>query len=1201
MALSVIFSYSVVAMAVAVEPESQKQIGKYFEANDTTGALATSTSLEAGYTQQSYANGQVLVNKTIAGTDTENVFDVTLEVITKNRIENQNITEDAAVVLVIDVSGSMNYKRLSSAKKAAQSFINTFGAGEEGSKHKIAIVKFSGTATTVQSWTSAANLVTNNSNTQCKAISNLSAGGGTNLESSLVLANNLLGTSSVSNISNKNIIVLTDGEPTYGLSSRSIEDGTKSVGKIGNIIGDGFEGNSDTHKIHTNVESFSETLINSGVSLYGIFVGADKINCYRGCPVNGMAGKTWLSTKCGFTSYSTSDTDLDKLSSIFDSISELIKLQAEAWILTDPMGDYVDFIDYNGTVQKDGLNYLKSEDTISWNLRQATPEYNKDDETYTYNLSYRIKLDTLKSGYQAGTEYATNKTTSLTYIIKNDATKEVKAGTAYFNVPSVKGFAGNLSFTKVNELEKPMTGVTFTLTAKDDSSFVRTATSSVEEKDGDNVVVSAGTVSFENIPSGHEYVLHEVAAPANYVAAADKNVTVSYGNVSAPIDDGKIENVPDTTDITVRKVWSDGDNQDNKRLDSIQVQLYANGKETGAPVELNAGNSWSHTFTNLPKAADGQAIKYTVDEVTVLPEGYTKSVDGFIITNSYTPETTTVSGHKTWVGDESKEVVEEVPSDDNKDAGGATVPETRTVVNPSRPSSITVNLLADGKKIDDETVTAEDNWSWSFTNLPVYNNGKKIVYTVTEDTVKDYVTSIYGYNITNTYSPNKTSVTVNKEWKDNGNQDGIRPDSITVKLFADGVDTNKTVELNKDNNWQATFADLDARTEESKAETTISYTVEEVSIEGYDSSISPVSGGFTITNTHTPATTEVKVSKTWDDNDNEANARPNSVTVRLLADGVETGKTVTLTEGNGWTDSFTGLAKNANGKEIAYTVAENAVTDYTMTGNTFEKEEGVFVITNKYTPDTKNITVKKVWNDAENKDNIRPDKITVSIKNGEETVATRDITAKDGWTYTFENLLKREAGKEITYKVEESPVEGYTSSVSVDTNGDFIITNTHTPEEKPPVTPIIPPFTPESVYTVTYMDGVDDEVVFEDQSTTNLKKGDKTPAFNGEPVREGYKFIGWSPVVAETVTGDAVYYAQWEKLPEEPSVVDPSGDNDPIDDGKDIDAQPNGDADTEAKGVKTGDETMLAMWGALGLIAALGLGGTLVIGRRREE
>ena len=147
-----------------------------------------------------------------------------------------------------------------------------------------------------------------------------------------------------------------------------------------------------------------------------------------------------------------------------------------------------------------------------------------------------------------------------------------------------------------------------------------------------------------------------------------------------------------------------------------------------------------------------------------------------------------------------------------------------------------------------------------------------------------------------------------------------------------------------------------------------------------------------------------------------------------------------------------------------------------------------------------------------------------------------------------------------------------------------------------PVYPNIP-VVPDTVYTITYMNGVDDEVVFEDQSTTNLKKGDKTPAFTGELVREGYKFIGWSPEVAETVTGDAVYYAQWEKLPEEPAVVDPSGDEDPI-------VEPSGDSDkedTEAKGVKTGDETMLAMWGALGLIAALGLGGALVIGRRREE
>ena len=66
-------------------------------------------------------------------------------------------------------------------------------------------------------------------------------------------------------------------------------------------------------------------------------------------------------------------------------------------------------------------------------------------------------------------------------------------------------------------------------------------------------------------------------------------------------------------------------------------------------------------------------------------------------------------------------------------------------------------------------------------------------------------------------------------------------------------------------------------------------------------------------------------------------------------------------------------------------------------------------------------------------------------------------------------------------------------------------------------------------YTITYTDGVDGEEVFKDQSTKALKD-DKTPAFDGEPTRKGYKFMGWSPEVEETVTGDATYTAQWEKV-----------------------------------------------------------------------
>ena len=71
---------------------------------------------------------------------------------------------------------------------------------------------------------------------------------------------------------------------------------------------------------------------------------------------------------------------------------------------------------------------------------------------------------------------------------------------------------------------------------------------------------------------------------------------------------------------------------------------------------------------------------------------------------------------------------------------------------------------------------------------------------------------------------------------------------------------------------------------------------------------------------------------------------------------------------------------------------------------------------------------------------------------------------------------------------------------------------------------------PTETFTVTYTDGVDGEEVFADQTTGNLKAGDKTPAFNGTPTREGYKFAGWNPAVAETVTGSATYTAKWEKL-----------------------------------------------------------------------
>ena len=64
-------------------------------------------------------------------------------------------------------------------------------------------------------------------------------------------------------------------------------------------------------------------------------------------------------------------------------------------------------------------------------------------------------------------------------------------------------------------------------------------------------------------------------------------------------------------------------------------------------------------------------------------------------------------------------------------------------------------------------------------------------------------------------------------------------------------------------------------------------------------------------------------------------------------------------------------------------------------------------------------------------------------------------------------------------------------------------------------------------YTVTYTDGVDGEVVFEDK-VFNVVVGSSTPGFGGTPTRAGYTFTGWSPAVEEKVTKNVTYNATWD-------------------------------------------------------------------------
>ena len=495
----------------------------------------------------------------------------------------------------------------------------------------------------------------------------------------------------------------------------------------------------------------------------------------------------------------------------------------------------------------------------------------------------------------------------------------------------------------------------------------------------------------------------------NIATATDGKTTVE--------DDDDMPVNPDVT-INVNKNWQDNDNQDGKRPEKITVELYRNNEnEPVETVTIDASSDWKYVFSKLPKYdEDKQESTYRVVEVTV-PEYNTEyeiSDNEVEIYNHHTPETTEVSGSKTW--------------DDADNQDGV------------RPDSITVKLFADGTEVTSKTVTANDNWSWSFTGLDKYNSGTEIVYTISEDTVADYTTVVDGYNITNTHTPEKTIISGSKTWNDNNNQDGKRPDSITVRLFADGTEvTSKEVTAN--DNWSWSFTDLD----KYNSGTEIVYTISEDEVADYTT----VVNGYDVTNTHTPEKTTITGSKTWNDVDNQDGVRPDSITVKLLANGrVIDHKEVTIN--NNWSWSFEHLPVYEKGTKITYTIREDTVKDY-------ETRVDGYNIINTHIPEIIEISGRKTWNDRNNQDGVRPDSITVELLktvNGTTTSMGdnyKRILTGSTVDYSWSELPVYEAGKEITYTVKEV---GETNGKIAGKNGKeytveydgMNITNSYAPE-----------------------------------------------------------------------------------------------------------------------------------------------------------
>ena len=286
-----------------------------------------------------------------------------------------------------------------------------------------------------------------------------------------------------------------------------------------------------------------------------------------------------------------------------------------------------------------------------------------------------------------------------------------------------------------------------------------------------------------------------------------------------------------------------------------------------------------------------------------------------------------------------------------------------------------------------------------------------------------------------------------KTWSDNDNQDGKRPDSVTVHLYANGKDTGKSAVLSADNNWfynwTAKFDDIWPVDSEGMP---INYTFVEDEVPGYTLSASKsVDNGvfkFVLTNRHTPEKVSIPVSKTWDDNENAANTRPDSITLKLYRgdDLLRTQQVKSDSSGN-WSYSFDGLDKYKNGAEINYSVQEDYVPGYVAAyGNNGE-------ITNKYDP-YGNLTIAKTIEGAtpaaagkEFTFKLSLAKENNEVDTGDYAYTTSDgrsgtiaaggtLTLKGGQTATIKNLPS-----EDSYTISEVETDGYTIADASNTSG----------------------------------------------------------------------------------------------------------------------------------------------------------------------
>ena len=272
-----------------------------------------------------------------------------------------------------------------------------------------------------------------------------------------------------------------------------------------------------------------------------------------------------------------------------------------------------------------------------------------------------------------------------------------------------------------------------------------------------------------------------------------------------------------------------------------------------------------------------------------------------------------------------------------------------------RSDSINVYIKQGNTIVETLQLKANSGWTKSVFLPQKDSNGNIINYNVEEEEVSRFYkknnaiinVSNGVYTITNKYEiPNdKVTINIQKKWDDDDNQARKRPAKVNIKLSANDEVTD--YELNDDNEWKITLLDMPVydvngdeisyRVEEQDTGS-IFYQLESIDSDNYD---------FTINNKFiVPDTTiNVKITKKWDDNDNQDGIRPSKLKMKLIgnngfADEYE------LNEEEEWTHVFLNLRKyDSNGDEIEYSISEDDTDEYTIIDTSIDDSDEVIKLT----------------------------------------------------------------------------------------------------------------------------------------------------------------------------------------------------------------------------------------------------------------